>query len=87
MYQCCLETEQILKKEKQRAIEDIWTIKAANSDEVENLLKIQVNFKQIFILSINSHLNLSLIIVLFLDYKHNNLFCPLFILSTGTTKE
>lgn len=44
MYQCCLETEQILKKEKQKAIEDIWTIKAANSDVVENLLKIQVNF-------------------------------------------
>jgi len=87
MYQCCLETEQILKKEKQKVIEDIWTIKAANSDEVENLLKIQVNFKQIFILSINSHLNLSLIVVLLLGYKHNNLFYSLFILSTGTTKK
>lgn len=43
MYQCCLETEQILKKEKQKAVEDVWAVKAANSVEVENLLKIQVH--------------------------------------------
>lgn len=58
MYQCCLETEHILKKEKQKAIEDIWAIKTANSNVVENFLKIQVNFKKIFIFSINLHLNL-----------------------------
>lgn len=43
MYQCCLETEQILRKEKQMAIDDVWAIKAANKNEIENLLKIQVN--------------------------------------------
>ncbi|CAI6368037.1 unnamed protein product [Macrosiphum euphorbiae] len=41
MYQCCLEAEQILKKEKQKAVEDVWTLKAAYSKEIENLLKIQ----------------------------------------------
>lgn len=58
MYQCCLETEHVLKKEKQKAIEDMWAIKAANSNELENLLKIQVNLKQIFIFFINLHLKL-----------------------------
>lgn len=42
MYQCCLEAEQILKKEKQKAVEDVWTLKAAYSKEMENLLQIQV---------------------------------------------
>lgn len=42
MYQCCLEAEQILKKEKQKAVEDVWTLKAAYGKEMENLLKIQV---------------------------------------------
>ncbi|KAL4149414.1 hypothetical protein QTP88_003367 [Uroleucon formosanum] len=41
MYQCCLEAEQILKKEKQKAVEDVWTLKAAYGKEMENLLKIQ----------------------------------------------
>ncbi|XP_060881211.1 centrosomal protein of 290 kDa-like isoform X2 [Metopolophium dirhodum] len=41
MYQCCLEAEQNLKKEKQKAVEDVWTLKAAYSKEIENLLKIQ----------------------------------------------
>lgn len=45
MYQCCLEAEQILKKEKQKAVEDVWTLKAAYSKEMENLLKIQVHKK------------------------------------------
>lgn len=43
MYQCCLETENILKREKQKAVEDVWAVKAANSKELESLLKIQVN--------------------------------------------
>lgn len=43
MYQCCLDTEQILKKEKQKVIEDIWSIKANYSNEIENLLKVQVH--------------------------------------------
>lgn len=43
MYQCCLDTEQILKKEKQKAIEDIWSIKADYSNEIEGLLKVQVH--------------------------------------------
>lgn len=47
MYQCCLDMEQMLKKEKQKAIEDIWSIKANYSNEIENLLKIQVHFKNI----------------------------------------
>lgn len=51
MYQCCLDTEQILKKEKQKANEDIWLVKAAYSQEMENLLKIQVN--TIYILIMN----------------------------------
>lgn len=42
MYQCSLDTEQILKKEKQKAVEDTWAIKATYSNEIENLLKIQV---------------------------------------------
>lgn len=46
MYQCCLDTEHILKKEKQKAIEDIWSIKSNYSNEIENLLKIQVNLKR-----------------------------------------
>lgn len=45
MYQCCLETEQLLKKEKQKALEDIWAIKTANNNEIEILLKIQVHLK------------------------------------------
>jgi len=43
MYQCCLETEYILKKEKENAIENIWAIKTANRKEIENLLKVQVH--------------------------------------------
>lgn len=43
MYQCCLETENILKKEKQKAVEDAWEVKAAKKNEIEILLKIQVN--------------------------------------------
>lgn len=42
MYQCCLETEHILKKQIQKAVEDIWAVKAVNKDEIEKLLKIQV---------------------------------------------
>jgi len=42
MYQCCLDGEQVLKKEKQKAVEDVWTLKATYSKEMENLLKIQV---------------------------------------------
>ncbi|XP_025411308.1 myosin-8-like isoform X3 [Sipha flava] len=45
MYQCCLETEQLLKKEKQKAVEDIWAIKTANSNEIEKLLEIQEHQK------------------------------------------
>lgn len=45
MYQCCIETVQLLKKEKQKAMEDIWAIKTANSNEIESLLKIQVHLK------------------------------------------
>lgn len=59
MYQCCLETEQILKKEKQKAIEDVWAVKASSSDEIENLLKIQVClyvYKFMFNHKINVHL-------------------------------
>lgn len=48
MYESCLQTEQILKKEKQKAIEDIWAVKANNSFEMENLLKIQVWTYRIF---------------------------------------
>lgn len=47
MYQCCLETEQLLKKEKQKAVEDLRAIKTANSNEIESLLKIQVLIKMI----------------------------------------
>jgi len=54
MYQCCLEAEQNLKKEKQKAVEDVWTLKAAYSKEIENLLKIQVHKKiYLFILFTN----------------------------------
>jgi hypothetical protein len=54
MYQCCLEEEQILKKEKQKAVEEVWTLKAAYSKEMENLLKIQVHKKKYLLtLSIN----------------------------------
>lgn len=42
MYHCCLETENILKKQIQKAVEDMWAIKAVNKNEIENLLKIQV---------------------------------------------
>lgn len=59
MYQCCLETEHILKKEKQKAIEDIWAINAASSNEIENLLKIQVNLN-----FINFFLNIKLVSLL-----------------------
>lgn len=45
MYQCCLEEEQILKKEKQKVLEEVWTLKATYSKEIENLLKIQVHKK------------------------------------------
>jgi len=48
MYQCCLEAEQTLKKEKQKAVEDVWTLKAAYSNEMENLLKIQVHKKNTY---------------------------------------
>lgn len=44
MYQCCLETEQILKQEKQKAVEEIWAIKRAHGEEIKNLLKIQVSY-------------------------------------------
>jgi len=54
MYQCCLEGEQVLKKEKQKAIEDVWTLKATYSKEIENLLKIQVHKKiSLFFLLMN----------------------------------
>lgn len=43
MYECCLETEHILKKQIQKTIEDIWVVKAVNKDEIEKLLKIQVS--------------------------------------------
>lgn len=49
MYQCCLEAEQMLKKEKQKAVEDVWTLKAAYSKEMENLLKIQVHIKYTYL--------------------------------------
>lgn len=50
MYESCIQTEQILKKEKQKAIEDIWAVKAINSLEMENLLKIQVCTYRIFLI-------------------------------------
>lgn len=59
MYQCCLEAEQILKKEKQKAVEDVWTLKAAYSKEMENLLKIQVyiiKYRYLFCLQISTYL-------------------------------
>jgi hypothetical protein len=49
MYQCCLETEQLLKKEKQKAVEDIWAIKTANSNEIEKLLEIQVHLNNLIL--------------------------------------
>lgn len=42
MYQCCLETELNLKKEKQKIIDEFWATKAANRNELENLIKVQV---------------------------------------------
>jgi len=57
MYQCCLEEEQILKKEKQKALEEVWALKATYSKEIENLLKTQVHKKiQLFTLSTNLYL-------------------------------
>ncbi|XP_022173371.1 centrosomal protein of 290 kDa-like isoform X2 [Myzus persicae] len=55
MYQCCLEAEQMLKKEKQKAVEDVWTLKAAYSKEMENLLKIQEEQKN-EIKKLNNHM-------------------------------
>lgn len=42
MYECCLDSEQIQKKDKQKAFEDMCAIKTAYSKEIELLLKIQV---------------------------------------------
>lgn len=55
MYQCCLEEEQILKKEKQKALEEVWTLKATYSKEIENLLKIQVH-KKIYLFTLSTNL-------------------------------
>ncbi|XP_050436659.1 centrosomal protein of 290 kDa isoform X2 [Adelges cooleyi] len=41
MYECCLDSEQIQKKDKQKAFEDMCAIKTAYSKEIELLLKIQ----------------------------------------------
>jgi len=57
MYQCCLDEEQILKKEKQKALEEVWTLKATYSKEIENLLKIQVH-KKIYLFTLSTNLYL-----------------------------